>query len=322
MTPDRYGRTFKKLRVSLTHECNYACLYCADVKEKIPSVPSDNRNLKPTKRMLSMSELLRIIEKLHKELDLEMVRFTGGEPLLYPKIDTLVAEVKKLGINKVTMTTNGHVLFNKIEDLEKAGLDGVNISLDAIDPIIFKEMSRFNGLHNVLKSIHKASESKMEVKLNTVILRGKNQDQLLHLLDFALQKGIVIRFLELMAMGPLKENYKELFFPEKDMLEIISKIYSIEPGEKEKNATAHYWNINGKKAFGIIANHSTPFCGDCNRLRLDSYGHIYGCLSSLKAIDILEPTNSAFLKEALSEALRHKQTHFIGNKRTMQSIGG
>ncbi|MDD4991705.1 MAG: radical SAM protein [Paludibacter sp.] len=320
ITNDIYGRTFKKLRVSLTHECNYACLYCADGSKNNSPV---SKNYVRKQTILPVSELLQLIENLNNELALETIRLTGGEPMLHPELLTIVAGIKKLNVGKIAMTTNGHMLYSKVEQLRDAGLTSINISLDALDVETFKKMSRNPGLENVLRSIDAAIDCGLEVKLNTVVLNGVNNHQIVPLLDFAMSKNILIRFLELMPMGPLHHSYKELFFSEKQMLNTISEQYEIHALPKENHATAHYWSILGQQTFGIIANDSTPFCKDCDRLRLDSYGNIYGCLSSLKAIELKANTKAYLLTEALAEALTHKQMQsFAGNTRTMQSIGG
>jgi cyclic pyranopterin phosphate synthase len=324
MSKDLHGRTFKKLRVSLTHECNYACLYCADgSKNNSGSQSLASGNYLRKQSIIPVAELLHIIANLHTELRLDTIRLTGGEPMLHPELLSIVGGIKKLNVGKIAMTTNGHMLYSKVEQLRDAGLSSVNISLDALDIDTFKKMSRNPGLENVLRSIDAAIACGLEVKLNTVVLNGENNQQIVPLLDFAMSKNILIRFLELMPMGPVHHSYKELFFSERMILDTISEKYVIRAMPKENHATAHYWSILGQSAFGIIANDSTPFCKDCDRLRLDSYGNIYGCLSSMKAIGLKSNTKTYLLKEALAEALTHKQEQsFVGNSRTMQSIGG
>lgn len=317
---DLHNRRFKKLRVSLTPECNYSCLYCAETKA---SFAKAGVNLSRPGGVLPLSDLLQMIRNLHSELDLTTVRLTGGEPMLYPDLVEVVAALKDLKIPKVAMTTNGHLYYRKAQQLRDAGLTSVNISLDALDDRAFRKMSRTDGLNNVLKSVDAALACGMEVKLNTVVLNNLNSGEIIPLLNYAMSKGVFIRFLELMPMGSLHHSYKEFFYSESQMLNAISEVYEIESLPREKNSTANYWAINGQKAFGIIANESSPFCGDCDRLRLDSKGQIYGCLSSMQAIRIRANMPSAQLTDALSQALTHKQEYnFSGNKHTMQSIGG
>lgn len=323
MIVDSKGRQFKKLRVSLTHECNYACVYCVyDKKPDNSNVPDFSSVTYPAKPLPS-SDLIEIIRKLHRELKLSAVRLTGGEPLLYPRLVSVITAILDMGIANIGMTTNGHLLHSKAKMLYSAGLRSVNISLDAISDDTFTQMSRRDGLSKVIRSIDASLANGLDVKLNTVLVAGRNDNEILPLLHFAISKGIVIRFLELMPMGPLHERRDAMFFSSSQILEVIRSVYSIEAMPGDKGATANYWSINGRKAFGIIANDSSPFCNDCNRLRLDSYGNIYGCLSSLIPIPVSQIANGAELRSSLKLALSHKQTtRFVGNSRTMQSIGG
>ena len=324
MTSDIHGRSFKKLRVSLTHECNYHCLYCSDNQSNSHS-QTKNLQIKDgvIGKILPTAELIQMIQKLNTELHLETLRLTGGEPLLHPDLVSIVSAVKQMGIKIIAITTNGHYFFSKAEQLRNAGLDSVNISLDAVDEVTFKQISRHAGLSNVINSIDTAIELGLNVKINAVILKGQNSNQILPLLEFAQKRNIVIRFIELMAMGPLHNTQKELLFAMNDILSIIEEKYTIKPTIRESNATANYWNIDDKKAFGIIANTSEPFCTDCNRLRLDSYGNIFGCLSNLKARPLHKTIQKDELNETLAYAMQDKQSiHFIGNTKTMQSIGG
>lgn len=323
MIVDSSGRTFKKLRISLTHECNYACVYCANGEKT--NQPQTNPLQEETfvKNVLPTNDLIEIVRKLHGVLQLNAVRLTGGEPLLHPRIRTFVAGIHDLGIDNIGMTSNGHLLQSKAVILRNAGLKSVNISLDALSPETFNQMSRYSGLSKVLKSIDVSMEAGLKVKLNTVVISGQNQHEILPLLEFAMNKGIIIRFLELMAMGPLHKSQKTLFFSSAQILNIIRSRYAIEALSQENSSTSRYWSIHGKPAFGIIANDSSPFCSDCNRLRLDSYGNVYGCLSSLIPVPVAPSMSNVALNRALKEAISHKQpSHFLGNLRTMQSIGG
>lgn len=321
MIRDETGRTFKKLRVSLTHDCNYACVYCSYGynSEERPSHLLTNR----LRKVLPASELIELIRNIHFALELKTVKLTGGEPLLYPGIKSIIGAIRDMGISNIGMTTNGHLLQSKAKELCEAGLQSVNISLDALSEERFRQMSRFPGLSRVLNSIDTALDLGLNVKLNSVVVAGRNEQEILPLLDFAMRKNIVIRFLELMPMGPLHKTMNGMFFSKYHILEIICAQHVITELPRETSSTADYWSINGKKAFGIIANDSSPFCNDCNRLRLDNYGNIYGCLSSLVPVQVKAGIGTEELKSALQLAIKHKQpSRFTGNSRTMQSIGG
>jgi cyclic pyranopterin phosphate synthase len=321
MIADASGRSFKKLRVSLTHECNYACVYCSYgyKSEEKPSYLKTNQ----LRKVLPASELTEIIKNIHSLLQLKAVRLTGGEPLLYPRIKSIIEAIRDMGILNIGMTTNGHLLQSKVKELHEAGLQSVNISLDALSEDRFTQMSRFPGLSRVLASIDATLDLGLNIKLNTVIVAGRNEQEILPLLDFSMRKNIVIRFLELMPMGPLHKTMNGMFFSKYHILEVIRSLYTITELPRETSSTADYWGINGKKAFGIIANDSSPFCSDCNRLRLDNYGNLYGCLSSLIPVPVKAGLSENEMKSALKLAITHKQpARFVGNSRTMQSIGG
>lgn len=319
-------RSFSKLRISITNHCNFSCLYCVsdyEHKNKIQHQPDHNEHSE-NKQPLQLDEYLDIISCLHQKLNLKSIKITGGEPLLFAEIEDLVSGIKQIGVPQVSLTTNGFLLKRKAKSLKRAGLDAMNVSLDALHPDVFRKMSRNGMLQPVLEGIDEAIANGFNLKINTVIMKGVNENQTLPLLDFALQKKILLRYIELMKMGPLHENINQYFYSTQNILDSIRAKYSINALAKEVNDTSNYWAIDGKKAFGIIANESIPFCSDCNRLRLDSYGNIYGCLSKLIAINIKDDYRIASrLEEKLTTALSHKQEEkFSGNKKTMKSIGG
>lgn len=324
MITDSTGRRFKKLRISLTHECNYACVYCAyGQRPDLKDAPDLFHGDSGIKKLLPSSELIEIVRKLHSELQFEKVRLTGGEPLLHPRIRSIITAIREMGISNIGMTTNGHLLQSKAESLFEAGLKSVNISLDALSHDVFAQINGFHGLSKVLRAIDKSLAVGLEVKLNMVVIAGKNHKEILPILNYAMDKGVVIRFLELMPMGPLHSGREDLFFSRSSILDIISAYYAIVKLPRNNGETSEYWSIEGRKAFGIIANDSAPFCSDCDRLRLDSFGDVYGCLSSLIPVSVSSNLHRKELQSALQLALSHKQpSHFVGNLRTMQSIGG
>lgn len=316
---DIYGRTFKTLRVSLTNTCNLACTYCVD--------PSNNKTPLPDsifkKTVLTNEQYVKIISALHSILEFDTVRLTGGEPLLYKQLIPLVKGVKGLGIDEIKMTSNATLLANKAQDLENAGLTSINISLDAIDPDVSYTINQREKLHKILDGIDKAIEAGIKVKINCVVMKGVNDDQIIKLLKYCEERNIPIRFLELMQMGHLYHNFEQLFFSEEEILKTISKHYQLTALPRNPSATANYWITNTGYTLGIISNVSDPFCNDCNRLRLDSYGNIYGCLSDNNPITILDCIDDeAEVKERLIQALAQKKTKFSGSELSMLHIGG
>ena len=314
---DHLGRTFKTLRISLINTCNLACTYCSYSNEENHKNDSTNKGsgLKPT-------ELMNLIVKLHERLNFSTIRFTGGEPLLYKELPALIRETRALGITDLNLTTNGLLLHKRVPALKAAGLTSINVSLDATDPMTFFMMARRHGLEQTLKGIDAALHAGIAVKINSVIMKGLNHMQVIPLLKYAADKQIIIRFLEIMAMGHLHGKADEYFFPQKEILELISKQYRFAPIQRKPGATANYWQTEEGNIFGIIANESHPFCTDCDRLRLDAYGNIYGCLSSNSPIP-LRDLEAAALDSSLKKALAQKQsTKFTGSKLSMLHIGG
>ncbi len=315
---DSFGRTFNTLRVSLTNVCNLACVYCVD-----PAGTSENTTSPLLKKSLSTEEYIKIIKALHTALGLETIRLTGGEPTLYKDLCPLVEGISQLNIPEIKMTSNGFLMGNKASALKKAGLTSVNISLDAIDADAFFAITRRRNLQQVLNGIEKSIDEGIKVKINCVVMRGKNDNQVIPLLEYCHERNIPIRFLELMQMGHLYHNFNKLFFSEADILNSISDLYNIRPIERKENATSKYWRMDDGFEFGIISNESDPFCNDCNRLRLDSYGNIFGCLSDDSAINISECIDDPeAVNQKLQLALAQKKMKFSGSALSMLHIGG
>ncbi len=311
---DHIGRSFRVLRVSLLDACNFACTYC--VCEDQPGSETTATSA------LSVGELSRLIGNLHQTLNLQTVRLTGGEPLLYADLVPLIQRVRSLGIHDIKLTTNGFLLKRKVEVLKHAGLRSVNVSLDALDEGCFFRMAKRVGVERVVAGILAAKNAGLDVKINTVVVRGENDSELLPLLDFAFTHGITIRFLELMGMGHLFGNVAGKFFSKQAMLASIASKYQIRELTKRPGETATYWMAASGHRFGIIANESQPFCSDCNRLRLDIRGNIYGCLSSDTPIPIANITTQRGLEAGLGAALAQKQLKFSGSEMSMITIGG
>jgi GTP 3',8-cyclase len=315
---DTYGRSFKTLRVSLTNVCNLACSYCVDPTQK-KSAPS----VFDKKKHLSTAQYIESIKSLHRVLQIDTIRLTGGEPLLYTELPELIEGIKSIGIPNIKMTTNGILLADKIQALKDAGLTSINISLDAINSEVSRAMNQHHKLEKVLRSIDKTVETGMPLKLNCVVQKNKNDQHIMDVFEFAKEKNISIRFLELMQMGHLHHNFQEHFFSEKEIIDTIAQKYTLSPVPRKENATANYWTTNDGFKFGIISNISNPFCDDCNRLRLDSYGNIYGCLSDNTPIPIMDSLNDQpAIHQKLQQALTQKKTKFSGSELSMKHIGG
>ena len=196
MIVDRQGRRFRNLRVSLTAACNYACTYC---------VP-DGKRLVAAQDELSAEALARGVAYLIEAAGIERLRITGGEPLVSPRLDAFLAAVAKLDLDDISMTTNGQLLARKLPQLQAAGIRRLNVSLDTLDPQAFRRIARGGDLASVLAGMELASAMGMQIKVNMVPMRGHNLDQVLPLLDYCLERGFELRFIELMRMGHLARD--------------------------------------------------------------------------------------------------------------------
>lgn len=317
---DQYGRKFKTLRVSLLSHCNLGCVYCVSKEEW---EQHGGERTAAGSSTLDTPSLLEIIGRLHGELGLETVRLTGGEPLLYPGLTALVAGIRSMGIPRIKMTTNAVLLANKVTALKAAGLQSVNVSLDAVGEEAFARMSRRNRVAQVIRGIDVALDAGLAIKINAVVMKGLNDDQVLPLMEFAYERGITIRFLEVMGMGHLYHHSGQYLLSQQELLEMIGSRHRLTALDREPSATARYWVTERGQRFGIIANESEPFCRDCDRLRLDSSGHIYGCLSSNHPIAVDRAADATEWRNKLREALAQKQSlRFTGSDLSMLEIGG
>lgn len=313
---DIYNREFKTLRVSLLSRCNLSCVYCTMGEDE---VKENNLHQHTTPAAVLIDQ----IQKLHSVLHLETVRLTGGEPLLYHELVPLIEGIKNLCIPKIKLTTNGFLLERWAGPMKNAGLQSINVSLDAVEEERFFLMSKRSHVQKVLNGIDAAIEVGLNVKINAVIMKGINEDQIIPLLEFAFERNIPIRFLEIMAMGHLHATAEKYLITQEEILNTISRHFVFDKVERENASTANYWKTVDGKVFGIIANESEPFCSDCNRLRLDSDGNIYGCLSSNHPIGLHETDDEAALISKLQQAMEQKQTlRFTGSDLSMLKIGG
>jgi len=301
-------REFRKLRVSLTRSCNFGCVYCAaDGKPVIDA------------QITPVEQFVRWIEEIAAVAPISKIRLTGGEPTLYPYLVSLVAKLKSRIRVQVYLTTNGHRLPQLAASLKDAGLDGVNISLDAIEPEVFRTMGGRNYAA-VIQGVHDAVDVGLNVKINTTLMAEMNDNQILPILDFSYSHNIVVRFLELMAMGHLHGSAGRRLVTTKQILQQITARHEVtELGRAPSDTTRHY-QLDRGQVFGIIANSSIPFCQDCDRLRLDAMGQVYGCLSNPKGINLLGRKQT---REVLAEAMALKQADgFTGSELHMREVGG
>lgn len=320
---DPLGRNVNKLRVSVGEMCNFSCIYC--VKDV------GGHHVAPDP--LTMDQRVVLIGLLKEHTGIEKVRITGGEPLLFKDLPLLIQGIVDQGISNIGLTTNGHFLAKQAKALKAAGLQSANVSLDSVNTMAFRGLARAGTLQKVLHGIEAALDAGIKIKINTVVIRGQNDHELVDILNYAFPLGIEVRFLELMKMGPLfegsgacSEATPDHAVPMKEMLETIGAQFSFRRCSAEADSTAlRFQTFQG--TFGIIANESAPFCGSCSRMRLTSTGNLVGCLSNPTEIpvrhllDVDDP--EAELRKLYRDAMAQKRTHaFTGSALGMSSIGG
>ncbi|MEM6707885.1 MAG: radical SAM protein [Pseudomonadota bacterium] len=321
MISDRYGRQFRNLRLSLTAACNYACTYC---------VP-DGKRLLPARHELEADRLAAAVELLIEAAGIDKLRITGGEPLLSPKLSSVLPAIMALPLDDVSITTNGQLLLRHADLIAGSGIKRLNVSLDTLDPVAFKSIARGGDLETVLQGIDAMLTAGLSLKVNMVPMRSSNLDQVLPMLRYCLERGIELRFIELMKMGHLRHNasYARELVAMPELLSIIAQAFDFERTDAAYDSTSVRFAVKGGGAFGVIANESAPFCASCSRLRLASNGHLFGCLSSARSQDMTplldQPRPEALdeLRRLLGRAIEDKQTlGFAGEVTVMKFIGG
>ena len=290
---DKFGREIDYLRVSVTDNCNLRCIYCMDEK--------DNDFLKKDNK-LTDDEIYRIVKESAK-LGIKKIRITGGEPLIRPGIVDLIGKINNIpGIEEIYLTTNGILLYDKVEALAKNGLKGVNISLDSLKEDRFKSLTRRGDLESVLKAIDKCLQYNLKVKLNTVMVNDINKDEILDFVNLTKEKDIDVRFIELMPIG-IAVNYKGV--TNEEILEKIKEQYDVVEVKRNKMAgPATYIKLqDGKGKVGFISALSNCFCEDCNRIRLTPEGFLKQCLHFDYGVDLRKLLREGITDEELGKVI-------------------
>lgn len=315
---DEFDRKFRSLRVSLTQACNFQCVYCVPQGLSLKKLPQE----------LAPAELFFLTQQILKSCGIKKIRLTGGEPLLYQGLQDFLNATNKLSVEK-SITTNGLLLEKNLQLLWQCGYKRINISLDSLRSESFQVLSRRKGMSKILNALEKASEIGFSLKINVVPMKSINEDQILPLLDFCLQRNIECRYIELMQMGHInKKVFEKYFISMQEILMQISTKYQFHKIETDVSATAQKFQIAPQSTFGIIPNYSAPFCQHCDRLRITSDGKLYGCISSrdhhcLKHLLQKSPKEcQEELQKILPLAMKSKKKTFVGTEIFMQEIGG
>ena len=282
---DHLGRPLKDLRISVMDRCNFRCIYCMP-EEKFHS----GFNFLKSSERLSFDEILRIT-KLFTELGVSKIRITGGEPLLRVNLTELIGDLSTLKkIEDIALTTNGVLLKKYSEELKACGLNRITVSLDSIDPEQFRKMSGGRGnLETVLEGIDAAlSVGFKKLKINAVIKRGTNDDQVIEMIDYFKDQSVIIRFIEYMDVGNLNQWKLNETVGSDEIIKKLSEKWQLDPLDKNyEGETAQRYQIDGSETeIGLISSVTKPFCGSCTRARLSSDGKLYNCLFASEGKDI------------------------------------
>ena len=276
---DQFGRKVDYIRLSITDRCDFRCVYC--MGEDMQFLPRDE--------VLSLEECARLV-KTFVSLGVSKVRITGGEPLVRKNALWLFEEVGKLdGLNELVLTTNGSQLEKQAQDLRNAGVKRINISVDSLDENRFKKITRTGELDKVLRGIQAAKLAGFEnIKLNTVLMRGVNDDETISLVDFAIEQKLDISFIEEMPLGEVDHARVSTFVSNTDTLKTIQSKYPLIASTETTGGPARYWRVaNTNTKIGFISPHSHNFCESCNRVRITCKGELYLCLGQEDKVDLM-----------------------------------
>ena len=276
---DKFSRQVRYVRISVTDRCDFRCVYCM----------SEEMTFLPRTQVLSLEELSQVA-RAFTELGVEKIRLTGGEPLVRKGIDELVTDIGALpGLKDFAMTTNGAGLRRHARALHEGGMTRLNVSLDSLDPERFKRLTRTGDLAKVIDGIHAAQDAGFErIKLNAVILRGRNDDEVLDLVDFAREEQLDISFIEEMPLGDVSDHSRgETFYSSDDVQASIESRYALIPSPETTLGPSRYFRMpDSDSRVGFISPHSHNFCSTCNRVRVTVEGRLLLCLGNEHSVDL------------------------------------
>lgn len=307
---DRFDRRVDYVRLSVTDRCDFRCVYCM----------AEEMTFLPRSQILTLEQLYDVAAAF-VDLGVRKIRLTGGEPLVRNNVMELVQRLGQLnGLAELHLTTNGAQLDKFAAPLKEAGLSGVNISLDSLDPDKFRQLTRTGDLDKVLRGIDAAIDAGFSrIKLNAVILRGRNDDEVLDLVDFARRKGVDISFIEEMPLGVIDEHSRALSFcSSEELRELIESRYPLSATEESTGGPSRYYRmVDSAIRIGFISPHSHNFCHLCNRVRVTVEGRLLLCLGNEHSVDLKSvldqyPGDTARLRQAINDAMDLKpERHYF-----------
>jgi GTP 3',8-cyclase len=323
---DKFGRQITDLRISVTDRCNFRCVYCRS---------ADPENYQAHERILSWDEFHRLAG-IFVGLGIRKIRVTGGEPLVRDGVENYIAGLHAMGVEDLSMTTNGHLLAERCERLLKAGLRRINISLDSLDRGRFERITRTKSFDTVMRGIDAAQKSRLApAKINAVLVRGVNDDEVEAFAAFSRERGVIMRFIEFMPLDADRHWTRDSVVPAAEVFRRIHAQWPLEqiPHERSETARKYRFADGAPGEIGLIAPVTQPFCGHCSRIRLTADGKLRTCLFSKDDHDLRGLLREGASDEDLvtyirsivhekEEGHRINEPGFIQPSRTMVFIGG
>lgn len=301
---DRFGRRVTYLRISVTDRCDFRCVYCMEPDQRFA----------PRDQVLSLEEIAQVA-RAFVGLGVSKIRLTGGEPLVRRNLTWLMREISALpGLRELVITTNGSQLVAKAREIRAAGVRRINISLDSLQTERFSRITRKGDLAQVLRGIDAAIDAGFErIKLNAVILKNRNHDEVLDLVQFAVAKGINISFIEEMPVGQIGDHDRaEAFYSSENIRADLESRFELVPTTETTGGPARYYRIpQTETRVGFISPHTHNFCADCNRVRVTTEGRLLLCLGQEHSLDLRRilrehPGDGARLSRAIRDAMQIK----------------
>lgn len=300
---DGFSRKVEYLRLSVTDRCDFRCVYCM----------GDNPRFLPKHQVLSLEEMAHVCQAF-TEMGVTKIRLTGGEPLMRRDVTQLVARLHQLpGLRELSMTTNGSHLTKLAPTLKAAGLSRLNISLDTLNPVRFQALTRIGKLERVVAGIDAAIDAGFErIKVNAVILKQRNEDEILALVEFCRGRGLDIAFIEEMPLGQMVERESPRYMSSDDVQRVIEQHYPLTLSNRRTGGPCRYFQMPDSDIhIGFISPHSHNFCHECNRVRVTADGRLLLCLGNENSVDLKQvvreyPDDIGLLQQTITESLQRK----------------
>jgi cyclic pyranopterin phosphate synthase len=321
---DGFGRVHRDLRISVTDRCNFRCTYC---------MPAEGMQWHPRDQLLTFEEIERVARVCVERFGFDSIRLTGGEPTVRARLPVLVGKLSALGVD-LALTTNGSTLVSQAADLVAAGLGRINISLDSLQPERFAELTRRDELDNVLAGIRAARAAGLDpVKVNVVVVRGVNHDEIVDFARFGRREGVSVRFIEFMPLDADHRWSTGSVVPSAEIVATIDAVFPLERVDRGHDPAERHRYVDGRGEIGVIGSVTEPFCATCDRVRLTADGQLRACLFSTDETDLRALLRSGAGDDQLAEALQatvgakwagHGITavDFTRPARSMSEIGG